>query len=147
MKFTTTIFMMGNNTGIDVPPDIVEALGGGKRPSVNITVGSFSYRSTVAPMAGKFLIPLSAARRTEAGLAGGDVVEVDLTLDSAPRKVGIPQDLAAALAAEPATLSFFETLSYSNQLRHVLSVTDAKTAETRQRRIDKAMLALRAGRK
>jgi antitoxin component of MazEF toxin-antitoxin module len=147
MKFTTRIFLDGNNTGIEVPADIVEQLGGGKRPSVNVTIGSFSYRSTIAPMGGRFLIPLSAARRQEAGLAGGDQVEVELTLDTAPREVEIPPDLAEALAGDPKARHFFESLSYSNQLRHVLSVNDAKTPETRLRRIEKAMDILRAEKK
>jgi hypothetical protein len=147
MQFTTSIFLDGNNTGIEVPPDVIEQLGGGKRPAVNVTVGSFSYRSTVAPMGGRFLIPLSAARRTEAGLKGGDKVEVTLTLDTAPREVEVPADLAQALAGEPAAKAFFEALSYSNQLKHVLSITDAKTEETRQKRIERAMEMLIAGRK
>lgn len=147
MKFTTTIFFDGNNTGIEVPPGVEEQLGGGKRPAVNVLVAGFAYRSTIAPMGGKFLIPLSAARRTEAGVKGGDEVEVELTLDTAPRAVEVPSDLAAALDAEPQARAFFQSLSYSNQLKHVLSVTDAKTEETRRKRIAKAMGMLVAGKK
>jgi hypothetical protein len=147
MKFTTTIFLDGNNTGIDVPKEVVDQLGDGKRPAVQVTVSGFSYRSTVAPMGGKYLIPLSAARRAEAGVKGGDVVEVELTLDKAPREVDVPPDFAAVLADAPAAKAFFESLSYSNQLRHVLSITDAKTDETRQKRIAKAMEMLIAGKK
>lgn len=147
MKFTTTIFLDGNNTGIEVPPEAVEQLGGGKRPAVHVTVSGFPYRSTVSPMGGKFLIPLSAARRAEAGVKGGDVVQVELTLDTAPRAVDMPADFAIRLEAEPKAKAFFETLSYSNQLRHVLSITDAKTDETRQKRIAKAIETLLAGKK
>ncbi|MBJ3784112.1 YdeI/OmpD-associated family protein [Devosia sediminis] len=147
MKFTTTIFLDGNNTGIEVPPEVVEQLGGGKRPAVHVTVAGFSYRSTVAPMGGRYLIPLSAARRAEAGVKGGDQVEVELTLDATPREVEVPPDLAAALAEDPKAKAFFEALSYSNQLKHVLSVTDAKTHETRQKRIIKAMETLAVGKK
>lgn len=147
MKFTTTIFLDGNNTGIEVPPDAVEQLGGGKRPAVHVTVAGFSYRSTVSPMGGKFLIPLSAARRAEAGVKGGDVVEVELSRDSAPRVVEMPDDFAARLEAEPKAKAFFAALSYSNQLKHVLSITGAKTDETRQKRIAKAIETLLAGKK
>jgi hypothetical protein len=147
MKFKTTILQTGNNTGIEVPPDVVEGLGGGKKPAVTVTIGSFSYRSSVAVMGGKFLIPLSAERRAESGIKGGDAVEVDLELDTAPREVTMPEDLGAALAGDAAARAFFESLSYSNKLRHVLSITDAKTAETRQKRIAKAMEMLRAGKK
>jgi antitoxin component of MazEF toxin-antitoxin module len=147
MKFTTTIFLDGNNTGIEVPPEVVEQLGGGKRQAVHVTVAGFSYRSTVSSMGGKFLIPLSAARRAEAGVKGGDAVEVELSLDTVPRVVDMPADFATRLEAEPKAKAFFETLSYSNQLRHVLSITDAKTDETRQKRIAKAIETLLAGKK
>ena len=110
-------------------------------------IGSYSYRSSIAVMGGKFLIPLSSERRAESGLKGGDPVEVQLALDDAPRVVTVPEDLSAALAGDAIARAFFEKLSYSNQLRHVLSITDAKTAETRQRRVDKAMETLRAGQK
>ena len=147
MKFTTTIFLDGNNTGIVVPPEAVEQLAGGKRPAVHVTVAGFSYRSTVSPMGGKFLIPLSAARRAEAGLKGGETVDVELSLDTTPRAVEMPADFATRLEAEPKAKAFFDTLSYSNQLRHVLSITDAKTDETRQKRIAKAVETLLAGKK
>lgn len=147
MKFKTSILQTGNNTGIEVPAEVVEGLGGGKKPAVVITIGSYSYRSSIAVMGGKFLIPLSSERRVESGLKGGDPVEVQLALDDAPRVVAVPEDLSAALAGDAMAKAFFEKLSYSNQLRHVLSITDAKTAETRQRRIDKAMETLRADQK
>lgn len=147
MKFETTIFLDGNNTGIEVPPEVVESLGGGKRASVVVSIGSFSYRSTIATMAGKFLIPLSAARRAEAGVAGGDRVEVDLVLDTAPREVVLPDDFAAALAADPAVKTLYDSLSYSSQNKHVLSITEAKTPETRAKRIAKAIELLRQGKK
>lgn len=147
MKFKTTILQTGNNTGIEVPPDVVEGLGSGKKPAVAVTIGRFSYRSSIAVMGGKFLIPLSAERRAESGIKGGDAVEVELALDDKPREVTVPDDLAAALAGDAAAKAFFETLSYSNRLRHVLSVTDARTTETRQRRIDKVLEMMRAGKK
>ena len=147
MKFETRIFQSGNNTGIEVPAEVVEGLGGGKKPAVAVTVSGYSYRSSIAVMGGKFLIPLSAERRAESGIKGGDAVEVELALDDKPREVTVPDDLAAALAGDAAAKTFFETLSYSNRLRHVLSVTDAKTPETRQRRIDKVMEMMRAGKK
>ena len=147
MRYDTTILQIGNNTGIEVPAAVIEALGGGKKPAVVVTIGSFSYRSSVAVMGGKYLISLSAERRAASGLKGGDLIQVELQLDTAPREVTVPDDLAAALAAEPEAKAFFESLSYSNQSKHVLSITDPKTPETRQRRVDKAMEMLRAGKK
>ena len=147
MKFKTDILLSGNNTGIEVPPEVVEGLGGGKKPAVIVTIGSYSYRSTIAVMGGKFLIPLSSERRAESGLKGGDPVEVDLQLDTAPREVAIPEDLSAAMAGDATARAFFETLSYSNKLKHALSVSDAKTPETRAKRVEKAMEMLRSGKK
>jgi hypothetical protein len=147
MKFSTTILQSGNNTGIVVPPAVVDGLGGGKKPAVTVTIGSYSYRSSVAVMGGQFLIPLSAERRAESGIKGGDAIEVELTLDTEPREVVVPEDLSLALAGDAAAKAFFESLSYSNKLRHVLSITDAKTPETRQKRIDKTMDMLRSGKK
>ena len=147
MRFRTTIVQSGKNTtGIQVPDEVVEALGSGKRPSVKVTVNGYSYRSTVASMGGVFMVSLSAEHRAGAGVAGGDEVEVDLELDSAPREVTVPPELAAALDAEPAARATFDGLSYSNKSWHVLQVTGAKTEETRQRRIARSVEALKQGR-
>ena len=148
MKFQATLQLNGKTaTGIEVPPEIVEALGTGKRPAVTVTIGSYSYRSTVAPMGGKFYLPVSAEHRTAAGIAAGDAIEVELALDTAPREVEVPDDFATALAGDAAAKGFFDSLSYSDRRRHVLAIAEAKTPETRQRRIAKAMEMLRAGKK
>ncbi|NEC21509.1 DUF1905 domain-containing protein, partial [Streptomyces parvus] len=107
MKFSTTMFQTGNNTGIEVPEDVVEALGAGKRPPVNVTVNGYAYRSTIAPMGGQYLIPFSSDKRKATGIGGGDAIEVELTLDTAPRTVEPPEDLAAALAAAPGAAEAF----------------------------------------
>jgi Bacteriocin-protection, YdeI or OmpD-Associated/Domain of unknown function (DUF1905) len=147
MRFRTTIVQSGKNTtGIQVPDEVVEALGSGKRPAVKVTVNGYSYRSTVASMSGVFMVSLSAEHRAGAGVGGGDEVEVDLELDSAPREVTVPPELVAALDAEPAARATFDGLSYSNKSWHVLQVTGAKTEETRQRRIARSVEALKQGR-
>jgi hypothetical protein len=143
MKFTTRMAQSGNNTGIPVPPEVIEALGGGKRPAVSVTVNGYSYRSTVAPMGGQFLISFSSDKRAESGIAGGDEIEVELTLDTASRAVEPPSDLAAALDASPGTRAAFDALSPSKQKAHVVSVESAKTDETRQRRITAVVAALK----
>lgn len=147
MQFETRIFQSGNNTGIEVPESVVAALGAGKRPAVHVTLAGVSYRSTVAVMGGKYLIPLSAARRAESGVKGGDLVTVELALDNAPREVVLPDDFVAALENDVNAKSFFEMLSYSNKHKYVLSVTEAKTPETRSRRISKALADLAAAKK
>ena len=147
MRFRTTILQSGKTaTGIEVPDEVMEALGSGKRPAVTVTVNGYSYRSTVATVGGRSMVGLSAEHRAGAGVAGGDEVEVDLELDTAPRQVAVPDDLAAALDAEPAARATFEALSYSNKSWHVLQVTGAKTEETRQRRIARSIEVLRQGR-
>jgi uncharacterized protein YdeI (YjbR/CyaY-like superfamily) len=93
-----------------------------------------------------FMVSLSAEHRAGAGVAGGDEVEVDLELDSAPREVTVPPELVAALDAEPAARATFDGLSYSNKSWHVLQVTGAKTEETRQRRIARSVETLKQGR-
>jgi hypothetical protein len=146
MKFQATIEKTGGNTtGIVVPDEIVEALGGGKRPKVRATVKGHTWRTSVAPMGGKFWVGVSAEVRTSAGLAGGDVAEVELELDDAPREVEVPPDFAAALAAHPTKKAKFEKLSYSHQRRHVMAIEGAKAPETRVRRIEGALESLREG--
>ena len=146
MKFRSTVELGGKTaTGIEVPADVVERLGSGKKPRVTVTVGAHTYRSTVATMDGRFMLPLSAENRTSAGVAAGDEVEVTVELDTEVREVEVPADLAAALDADGAARTFFDSISYSNKRWHVLNVEGAKTAETRQRRIDKSVALLREG--
>ena len=132
-------------TGMEVPASVVEELGAGKKPPVRVTVGGHTYRSTVAVMGGRYLVPLSAENRTAAGVAAGDDVEVELELDSEPREVAVPEDLRAALDGDDAAREAFERLSYSHRRRHVLAIEGAKTPETRQRRVTKALEMLRSG--
>src|SRR5687767_3358646 len=126
-RFKAVVELGGKTaTGIPVPPEVVETLGAGKRPAVQVRIGGHSYRSTVATMGGRFLIPLSAENRAAAGVAAGDEVDVELELDSAPRKVSVPADLAAALDNEPAAKKFFEGLSFSQQRWFVEPIEAAK---------------------
>jgi hypothetical protein len=134
-RFSTTIFQTGNNTGIEVPADVVDALGGGKRAPVVVTVNGYEYRSTIASMGGRFLLPLSAAHRSESGIGGGDAVDVELILDAAPRVVEVPEDLRAALDRSAVAAAAWRKLAYSQQKAHVTAVLCAKTEETRTRRI------------
>ena len=147
MRFRTTL-LQGDKTatGIRIPDEVVEALGSGKRPAVRVTINGFTYRSTVAVMGGAYMVGVSAENRAGAGVAGGDEVDVDLELDSAPRVVVVPPYFGTALDADPAARRTFDGLSYSNKSWHVLQIDGAKTDETRQRRIAKSVGALREGR-
>jgi Bacteriocin-protection, YdeI or OmpD-Associated/Domain of unknown function (DUF1905) len=147
MKFTAELLSTGKNTaGFEVPEAVVESLGGGGRPKVSVIVNGFTFRTSIARMGGRYLLGVSADRRTEAGVAPGDVLEIDLELDTAPRELEVPEPLAAALAANPDAKAFWDTLSYSKQQWHVLQVTSAKTDATRDRRIEKSIGMLRDGR-
>jgi hypothetical protein len=147
MRFRTTIERTGPNTaGIPVPDEVLIALGGGRRPAVTVSLNGYTYRSTVGAMGGRSLIPLSSAHRAASGLAGGETLDVDIELDSAPRTVEVPADLAAALAAEPAAQATFDRLSYSDRSWHVLQIESAKAVDTRARRIAKSVAMLSEGR-
>jgi Bacteriocin-protection, YdeI or OmpD-Associated/Domain of unknown function (DUF1905) len=147
VRFRTTIQQSGKTTtGIEVPEQVVQALGSGKRPTVTVTINGYTYRSTVAVLGGRYMVGVSAEHRAGAGVAGGDEVDVDIELDTAPREVRVPADLAAALDAEPAAQRTFDGLSYSNKSWHVLQVEGAKTEETRQRRIARSVDILKQGR-
>jgi hypothetical protein len=135
MRYESVMVAMGNNTGIEVPSDVVEALGGGRRAAVVVTVNGFTYRSTIGVMAGRSLIPFSSDKRAATGIGGGDAITVDLELDTAPRTVELPDDLAAALDSGGVRAAF-EALAPSARKAHVTNVEGAKAAETRARRIE-----------
>ena len=147
MRFHTTLLQSDKTaTGIEVPAEVIEALGAGKRPPVSVTINGFTYRSSIAVMGGQYMVGVSAENRAGARVKGGDEIDVDIELDTAPREVVVPAELASALDAEPAARRTFDALSYSNRSWHVLQVTTAKTDETRERRIAKSIAALREGR-
>ncbi|MCU1595013.1 MAG: hypothetical protein JWO12_2405 [Frankiales bacterium] len=144
MRFTATLEQHGKTaTGVEVPAEVVAALGS-KKPAVTVTIGDFTYRSSVASMGGRFLLGVSAEVRAATGVKAGDVLDLELELDTAPRVVEVPADLDAAMTEEART--FFASLSYSNQRRLVMAIDAAKTDATRSRRIDKTVEALSEGR-
>jgi len=145
VEFDTTVAATGNKTGIVVPDELIERLGAGRRPAVLVNVNGYEYRNTVGVMGAKHMISISAAVRKETGLKGGDPISVTLTIAETPRPVDIPDDLASALAAEPDVAAFFSKLSNSLQRYHVDNINGAKTPETRQRRIDKAVSLFQEG--
>lgn len=147
VQFDTTVKAAGNNTGIVVPDDAIAELGAGRRPPVLVNVNGYEYRSTVAVMGGQHMIGISAAVRSQTGLKGGDPIHVVLTLADTPREVDMPDDFAAALSADRDAGAFFAKLPNGLQRYHADNVNAAKTPETRQRRIEKAVALFRAGKK
>jgi hypothetical protein len=146
VRFRTTLEQAGKTaTGFEVPSTVVAGLDAGKRPAVRVTINGFTYRSTVASMGGRFMIGVSAENRAGARVKGGDVVDVDIELDTAPRVVQVPEDFAAALKKDAKAKATFDGLSNSNKGWHVSSIEGAKTDETRQRRIAKSVATLREG--
>jgi hypothetical protein len=147
VRFRTTILQAGKTAaGIRIPDEVVESLGAGKRPPVRVTINGYTYRNTVAVMGGEYVVGVSNEHRQASGIAGGDEVDVDIELDTAPREVTVPPELQAALDANPAARATFDKLSYSNKSWHALQVTGTKNEETRQRRIEKSIAALAEGR-
>jgi Bacteriocin-protection, YdeI or OmpD-Associated/Domain of unknown function (DUF1905) len=147
MRFRAELESTGRTTaGFEVPDEVVEGLGGGGHPKVSVTVDGFTFRTSIAKMGGRFLLGVSAERRAQAGIEAGQVFDVDVELDTAPREIEVPDDLAAALTADERAKEFWDTLSYSKQSWHVHQVTSAKKAETRAARVDKSVTMLREGR-
>jgi len=143
--FETTVTATGNNTGIVVPEEVIEQLGAGKRPAVLVNLNGYEYRTTAGVMGGRHMVSVSAAVRKATGLGGGDPVRITLTVADTPREVTVPDDFATALAADEQAAAFFAGLSNSLQRYHVDNITGAKSADTRQRRVDKAIALFREG--
>jgi hypothetical protein len=129
--------------GLEVPPEVVESLGQGKRPRVTITIKGHSWRSRVAIMRGRYLLGLSNANRQAAGVETGDEVEVGLEFDREPRLVAEPADFARALSADPIARTAYDRLPDGRKREHVRAIESAKKPETRVRRIEKALATLR----
>ncbi len=143
--FQTTLWAAGgNNVGIVVPDDVVAAFGRGKRVPVVVTIdGGYRYRNTIASMGGQFLLSFNAQTRAATGRGAGDIVEVRLDVDDAPRTVEVPPRLAAELERDDDARRIWEALSYSKQRAHAESITGAKTDATRDSRVAKVLAALR----
>lgn len=148
IRFRTEIKSAGKTaTGIEIPAEVVEDLGAGKKPPVRVTIGGYTYRSTIASRGERFLVGVSAKNREGAGVGAGDEVDVEIELDTEPREVAVPPDLAEALGRDGKAKAFFEGLTHSQKQGFVLPIEEAKKPETRQRRLEKALGMLREGRK
>jgi hypothetical protein len=148
MNFKAKLLQAGKTaTGIEVPENVVLSFDAGKRIKVTATLNGYAYRTSVAPYQGKYMLPVSADVRAKANIAAGQTVEVALALDTAPREVTVPADFAKALKTSPVAKKNFEALAFSHQSQHVLAIEGAKAAETRARRIEKAIAMLVAGKK
>jgi uncharacterized protein YdeI (YjbR/CyaY-like superfamily) len=145
MKFMARIVPSGNATGVEVPDHVMQALGPQGRPPISITINGHTWRSRVAAMRGQRLIGISAAHRTAAGIREGDVIEIDVELDEAPRTVVEPADLAEVLNGCPEARASFDRLPFGLRQKHVAAIEDAKSTAVRERRISKLVTALKSG--
>lgn len=144
VSFDTTLSAFGNNTGIEVPDEIITELNAGKRPALLVKVNGYEYQNTPGIMNGKTMLSFSSEHRQNTGLAGGDKIHVELAVSSTPREVAMSDDFREALQASN-TEEFFNSLSNSLQRYHCDLINGAKTAETRQKRIEKAIGLFQAG--
>jgi len=146
MKLRATLELHGKTaTGFEVPAHAVESLGTSKRPTVTVAINDHTYRTTIARMGGAFLVPVSAENRAAAGISGGETINADIALDTEPRTVDVPTDLAAALAATSGARAVFDSLSFTSRRGHVTAVEGAEAASTRERRIAKIVSTLTTG--
>ena len=128
---------------LEVPEEVVQSFRQGKRPKVSVTVGSYTFHSTVAVYGGRYFLPLNKANKIGAGVELGQRVEVELELDSLPRFVELPAALARALDADPSLREAFDRLSYSTRREHADAVAEAKQETTRQGRIERILRSLK----
>jgi len=143
LKFSTVLLTAGKTaTGIKIPDEIIEKLGGGKKPLVKITINNFTYRSAVAVMGGAYMVGVNAENREGAKVKGGDKIDVTIELDTEVRTIDIPAELQKALGKNAAVKKKFESLSNSKKKALTLPIANAKTDETRNRNIEKALRAL-----
>ena len=89
MRFRTEILSNGKTAaGIEIPVDVLNALGTSRKPAVTVSLNGYTYRSTVATVNGTYMVGVSNDVRTAAGVAAGQVVDVDIELDTEPRVCG-----------------------------------------------------------
>jgi Bacteriocin-protection, YdeI or OmpD-Associated/Domain of unknown function (DUF1905) len=143
VRFSAELRLGGKTaTGIEVPAGVLADLGGGKRPAVAVTLNGHTFRTTVGSSCGMPMIPVSAAVRAAAGVSAGEVLEVEIEADTAPRVIEVPADLAGALAGNEVALAYYGGLSYSHQKAWVTWVEEARQPATRARRVEQTVASL-----
>ena len=127
-------------TGMEVPEEVVESLGSGRKPKMGVTIRGHTYRSRVAIMGGKFMLPVSAENRAGAGVEAGTRWTLNRTRYRASRGDSPTRFRRGARPGPPAEQHL--TLVLQPEARHVLSIEGAKTVETRERRVAKSISSL-----
>jgi len=143
MKFRSEVEPPQPMRGLEVPPDVVDSLAGGKRPRVRVTINGHTWSTRIAIMRGRHLIGLSNANRVASRVDLGEEVEIEVELDNDPIEVHVPEDLAEELAADPAARSAYDRLTLSQKRQHIRMIENAKKPETRMRRLRNLVHELR----
>jgi Bacteriocin-protection, YdeI or OmpD-Associated/Domain of unknown function (DUF1905) len=135
----------GGGAVFDLPARAAAALSERKRPPVTVTIGDYTFRTTVAVYGGQSMIGVNKAHRAAAGIGVGDSFDVVVALDDEPRVVEVPTDLAQALAADGAAEAAFDKLSYTHRREYADWIAEAKRPATRARRVAETVEQVRAG--
>lgn len=132
---------------IHVPFDVEKTFGTRGRVPVRGTVNGAPFRTSLFNMGHGHFFVVNRKMREAAGVRGGETVPVTVERDTEPRVITPPADFARALKADKAAHATWDQLSYTHRREHVEHIEDAKKPETRQRRIEKSISLLAAGRK
>lgn len=143
VKYETEVLGEGNHASLLIPEWVLQELNTNKRAPLKVTVNGHTYQSTAVGVAGECRVVFPSSERKAAKAASGDLVEVTLELDSGYREVEMPKELMTALKSQGLTKTFAD-LSYSKRKEFARQVSEAKTEETRIRRIEKVLTALRS---
>ena len=141
VNYKTEVIGEGNHASILIPNWVLEELKTNKRAPLKVTINGHTYQSTAVGVAGECRVVFPSAERIAAKAKAGDVVEVTLELDSGFREVEMPIDLISALA-ESGLTETFASLSYSKRKEFARQVFEAKTEDTRLRRVVKVIALL-----
>lgn len=147
LHLTTVLEPRGPAAAVILTDEQAAAVGGGAKAfPVLLTVRGQQVSLRLARMGGENLIGLRRDVRQQLGVQAGDEVEVVVELDAGPRTVEVPDDLAAALAADDAARAGFDALAPSHRKEWVRWVTEAKSEATRAERVTATVLGAREGR-
>lgn len=137
----------GGGTLVPIPKEVAKKLGLNGMPKINAVIAGTPYRGSLMPMGdGTYCLGVLKSIQEVAGVGQGDTISIELELDTAPRTVELPADLAEALADDKKAAAAWEALSFTNKKEVALSLEGAKRPETRERRLAQALDRLRRAR-
>ena len=144
-RFTARLRPSGRGAGghlVDVPDEVVAALGGRGRIPVQASFNGIPYRGSIVRMGGVMMLGVTKAIMAEAGAGPGEVLDVVVENDEAPREVEVPPELTKALKRNRAARAVWDGLSFSHRREYVGYIVEAKKEETRARRVERTIQAL-----